>query len=188
MKDELLFAVLFAFGLIVCIGVVIAAPEYRRADSTRVPTVDTPGSIKTEHAELHRELRSATYVPGRTGQAAERVATLLEGHFEREEEFAMPPLALLRPLADGRVSVGMRDALAMTDQLEAELPRMLDEHKAIVVALDELARAAHADGHQEVVVFVEKLKLHAQMEEEIFYPASILVGRYLKLRALRAAR
>jgi hypothetical protein len=34
----------------------------------------------------------------------------------------------------------------------------------------------------EVVVFAEKLKLHAKNEEEVFYPAAILVGEYLKLR------
>jgi len=29
-------------------------------------------------------------------------------------------------------------------------------------------------------VFAEKLMLHAQTEEEIFYPAAILVGEYVK--------
>ncbi|MBI3047633.1 MAG: hypothetical protein HYY76_04915 [Acidobacteria bacterium] len=131
---------------------------------------------------MHRELAAATRIPGRTGQAAQRVAALLHGHFYREEEFALPPLALLRPLAQGRVSPEMRDVLAMSDRLEVELPRMLDEHKAIVAALDELERAAQANGHPEVVRFVEKLKLHAQMEEEIFYPAAILAGKFLKLQ------
>jgi hypothetical protein len=28
----------------------------------------------------------------------------------------------------------------------------------------------------------EKLKLHAQTEEEVLYPAAILIGEYLKLK------
>jgi hypothetical protein len=61
----------------------------------------------------------------------------------------------------------MRDVVALTDRLKADLPRMLDEHKAIVAALEELARAAEADGHPEALRFAEKLTLHAQNEEEV---------------------
>jgi hypothetical protein len=32
------------------------------------------------------------------------------------------------------------------------------------------------------VEFTHKLKMHAQNEEEVLYPAAILVGEYLKLR------
>jgi hypothetical protein len=182
MNDQTLFAVLFALAVVVCVGVAIAAQEFRRAGAAQAAAVDTPSSLELEHMELHRDLGAATQVSGRTGQAAQRLATLLHGHFESEEEFAMPPLALLGRLAQGRVSPWMREVLTMTDRLETELPRMLDEHKAIVAALDELERAAQAKGHPEVVRFVEKLELHAQMEEEIFYPAAILAGKYLKLQ------
>jgi hypothetical protein len=34
----------------------------------------------------------------------------------------------------------------------------------------------------EIVHFAEKLKLHAKNEEEVLYPAAILVGEYLKLQ------
>jgi hypothetical protein len=33
--------------------------------------------------------------------------------------------------------------------------------------------------------FAERLKQHAKTEEEVLYPAAILVGEYLKLRLLR---
>lgn len=102
-----------------------------------------------------------------------------------EEQFALPPLALLRPLADGRLAPEMRDVIAMTDRLKAEMPRMLNEHKAIVVALEELGRAAKAERHPEISRFVEKLTLHAQHEEQVLYPAAILVGEYLKLKLPR---
>jgi len=34
----------------------------------------------------------------------------------------------------------------------------------------------------EYVEFAENLKLHAKTEEEVMYPAAILVGEYLKLK------
>ena len=145
----------------------------------------TPESIRIEHAELHGELAAATKVPGRTGAAAGHVAELLHPHFVSEEEFALPPLGLLRPLADGTIAPEMRAAIAQADRLKAELPRMLREHKAIVVALEELGRAARTEGHPEVIRFVEKLTAHAQHEEQLLYPAAILVGEYLKLKLPR---
>jgi hypothetical protein len=51
-----------------------------------------------------------------------------------------------------------------------------------VKALDELGRAASAERQPEVSRFVEELKGHAQNEEQVLYPAAILVGEYLKLK------
>jgi hemerythrin superfamily protein len=59
---------------------------------------------------------------------------------------------------------------------------MLNEHNAIVQALDELGRAAARERHPEVSQFVAELKAHAQNEEQVLYPAAILVGEYLKLK------
>ena len=49
-------------------------------------------------------------------------------------------------------------------------------------ALEELGRAAAAERHPEVSRFVEKLKAHAQTEEQVLYPAAILVGEWLKMK------
>ena len=70
----------------------------------------------------------------------------------------------------------------MTDRLKADLSHMLWEHKQIVIALKALIEAANLEGKEEVVRFAEKLMLHAQTEEEVLYPASILIGEYLKLK------
>lgn len=140
-----------------------------------------PKSLKAEHEELHSELAKATTAGGRVGEAAKEVARLLHPHFVKEEEYAMPPLGLLRPLAEGRATPAMAEAIAMSDRLKAELPEMLKEHKAIVAALEQLEAAARAEGKPEYVHFAEKLMLHAQTEEEVLYPASILIGGYLKL-------
>jgi hypothetical protein len=66
--------------------------------------------------------------------------------------------------------------------MKSEFPRMLEEHKSIVAALQKLLQAATAEGHVGYARLAQRLILHAQTEEEIFYPASILVGEYLKLK------
>ncbi len=70
----------------------------------------------------------------------------------------------------------------MTDRLKAELPKMLEEHKTIVGTLDKLVEAAHEENQPEAAEFAEKLKLHAETEEEVTYPTAILIGEYLKLK------
>jgi len=50
-----------------------------------------------------------------------------------------------------------------------------------VAALKKLTSAAAEEKLPEPARFAEKLILHAQTEEEVLYPAAILVGEYLKL-------
>ena len=144
--------------------------------------VQIPNSISKEHKELHSQLESAINSGGRTGEAAKIVAERLDSHFQKEEEYALPPLGLLAPLAQGKVSEDMRATIALSDKLRAELPQMLNEHKGIVLVLDELGNAARDENKLFVVEFTERLRLHAQNEEEVMYPAAILVGEILKQR------
>jgi hypothetical protein len=141
-----------------------------------------PAPLRAEHEELHTRLAAATREAGEIGQAAREVAQLLHPHFVREEEFAMPPLALLAPLARGEIRADMADVLPLTRQLKAELPAMLQEHQQIVAALDKLRAAARAAGRGEYERFAEALVLHAQTEELVLYPAAILVGELVALR------
>ncbi|HOE17131.1 MAG TPA: hemerythrin domain-containing protein [Syntrophorhabdaceae bacterium] len=142
----------------------------------------TPQPLKAEHEELHAELAKATKEKGKIGDAAKTVAEVLHPHFVKEEEYAMPPLGLLPIIGKGKASMEMREVLMMTDKLKAELKQMLKEHKAIVGALKRLAAIAKKEKKMEYARFAEKLMLHAKTEEEVLYPASILVGEYLKLK------
>jgi hypothetical protein len=141
----------------------------------------TPQSLKLEHEELHAQLARATKAGGATGEAAKTVAKALHPHFLKEEEYALPPLGLLPILAEGKSLPEIDVAVEMTDRLKADLNHMLLEHKEIVAALKALTEAAKLEGKDEFVHFAEKLTLHAQTEEEVLYPASILVGQYLKI-------
>lgn len=138
-----------------------------------------PRPLKVEHEELHNTLRQATNEPGELGEAAKAVARLMHPHFVKEEEYALPPLGLLRDLAQGNVTPAMKGVLPLTDKLKAELGHMLEEHKAIVNALEKLSAAAKKANRMEYVEFTTALTIHAQTEEEVSYPAAILVGEYL---------
>ena len=72
--------------------------------------------------------------------------------------------------------------IAMADKLRAELGQMRSEHREIIARLKTLTEAALKENKLEYVQFAEKLSLHAQTEEEVLYPAAILVGEYLKLK------
>jgi hypothetical protein len=141
-----------------------------------------PKPMKVEHDELHADLVKATKAGGQTGEAAKAVAKVLHNHFVKEEEYALPPLGLLVVLSEGKFETGMSEVLKMTDKLEAELSTMLSEHKDIVAALRKLIEAAIAENKPDIVHFAEKLMLHAQTEEQVSYPTSLLIGRYVKLK------
>ncbi len=142
----------------------------------------TPAILHAEHEELHKMLKNATQLPGKTGEAAKAVANVLHPHFIKEEEYALPPLGLLPMLAEGKILPEMKPVIAMTDKLKSELTKMLTEHKQIEAALLELLKASKAENHPEATLFAEQLLEHAKMEEVVSYPTAILIGEYLKLK------
>lgn len=144
--------------------------------------IHIPGSIRAEHEEIHEALVRATEATGDVGVAARELARVLHPHFVREEQIALPPLGLLAPLARGETTPEMREVLPMTDSLRAELPRMLEEHREIRVATLHLGEVARAAGDSGVARLAEQLALHAQSEEEMFYPAAILVGDLVRAK------
>lgn len=146
------------------------------------PAIQIPQSLQTEHQAIHNALEEATRAPGRVGAAAKELAAVLGPHFKREDEIALPPLGLLAPLAAGERPAGMEAALAMTDALRKELPRMLEEHKQIRSATEKLRAAASEAKASVQERFAEDLALHARTEEEVLYPAAILVGDIIRAR------
>jgi len=158
---------------------------HTNADTTKMLI---PESMQTEHREIHDALDRATRAPGNVGTAARELAKVLGPHFAREEQIALPPLGLLAPLARGEFTPAMLEVLPLTDSLRAELPRMLREHVAIHAATVRLAEAARA-GHDPAALRVaEQLLVHAQSEEQMFYPAALLVGEVVRARSAGRGR
>lgn len=139
-----------------------------------------PQSISAEHREIHEVLAAATREAGALGEAARKLEAALAPHFGREEEIATPPLGLLPALTRGPATAEMRAVLPLTDALERELAQMLKEHEGISAANAALREQAVAARREDLVRFSDTLAAHARQEEEILYPAAILVGRYVK--------
>jgi hypothetical protein len=148
-----------------------------------VSMLKTPQSIAAEHRELHEALERASKESGPLGAAARELEAALAPHFRREEEIATPPLGLLPALASGEVTPAMRSVLPLTQALEREVPRMLKEHQVVRAAAGKFRNAAEAAGRSDYVRFSDTLAAHARQEEEILYPAAVLVGRYVAAKA-----
>ncbi len=149
---------------------------------------DIPQALTREHEGLHEQLHRASEAGGAVAAAARDLIEVMHPHFVREEEIAMPPLALLGPLSRGEFTAEMDPVVELTDALADELPKMLGEHQRIRAAVRRLADAAQAAGRQDIVAFCDDLGLHARTEEEVLYPAALLVGELVRRRREEAAR
>jgi hypothetical protein len=144
--------------------------------------VAMPESLKAEHEDLWADLERAIRIGGRIGEAARALEPLVRLHFRREDDTVLLALGLLHTVAQGKVTPGMHEIIVMADRLKMELPEMLVEHDQIRKALERLGKAATEDGSPRVAYFAAKLLRHARMEEEVLYPAAIVVGEYLRSR------
>lgn len=176
-KTALTIAILAASVAATCAAQDSHAAHHRQTESTLM--LQTPSSVAAEHGELHETLARAAREGGELGRAAAALEEALAPHFQREEEIATPPLSLLSPLASGAATAEMRAVLPLTEALERELPKMLREHQVIRDAVARFRAAAEEARREDYVRFSDNLAAHARQEEEILYPAAILVGRYV---------
>jgi len=140
-----------------------------------------PASLKSGHEAIEAKLRHAMGEHGRLGEAARTVARLLSGHHMREEKFALRPLGLLKALGRGETPSDLAQAAEIVKGLKREMPQMIDEHREIADALRQLAKEAEAAGKPDYVALAEEMILHAHVEEDVLYPAALLVGAYVAL-------
>lgn len=139
-----------------------------------------PDSLRLEHEQLRADLEQAIRIGGRIGDAARALQSLLSPHFRREDENVFLGLGLLSSVAEGKITPGMHELIVKAERLKSELPAMLAEHEQIRKALERLGQEATKEGRPQVAYFAAKLLHHARMEEEILYPAAIVLGEYLK--------
>lgn len=144
-----------------------------------------PLSIRLEHESLAGALEDATRQPGRIGEAARNLADRMRPHFAKEEELALPLLGVLPIVASGETPPDADRFVRLAAALDIELPTMLEEHQGIAAAAQALVVAARDGNRPDIAEFGEELIRHAGSEEEITYPAAVLVGRYLSVQSDR---
>ena len=144
-------------------------------------SLQIPASLRGDHDSLRTRMQRAMREAGKTGEFAREIMRVMEGHMMREEKFALKPLGLLKILGRGETPRDLADALEMVRGLKREMPQMIDEHRKIAEGLRRMASAAEAEGKQDYVALAEELILHAHLEEDVLYPAALLVGEYADL-------
>jgi len=140
--------------------------------------LQVPDSLKNAHDALHVGLKHAMREPGHTGEVARKIMQLMDGHMLREEKFALRPLGLLKELGRGEMPPDLAEAARMAQGLKSEMAQMVNEHRQIAELLRELARQAEAEGKPDYVELAEDMILHDQIEEDVLYPAALLIGEY----------
>ncbi len=143
--------------------------------------LQVPASLKNAHDALHVTLKRAMREPGHVGETARKIMQIMDGHMLREEKFALRPLGLLKELGRGETPPDLAEAARMAQGLKREMEQMVNEHRQIAELLRQLATDAGAQLKSEYVELAEEMILHAQMEEDVFYPAALLVGAYAEL-------
>jgi uncharacterized membrane protein len=162
-------------------SIALAAPaSYWISERDTAPAI--PPSIRLEHESLAGALEDATRQPGRIGEAARNLADRMRPHFAKEEELALPLLGVLPIVASGETPPDPDRFVRLAAELDIELPTMLEEHQGIAAAAQALVVAARDGNRPDIAEFGEELIRHAGSEEEITYPAAVLVGRYLSVQ------
>jgi hemerythrin superfamily protein len=142
--------------------------------------LNVPAALLRAHDSARAELVRATMEGGRIAEAATRVAQLCLPHFEHEERSIFPVLALLPHLERGDVEPDMMDILPLISDFSARHHALNDHHQTILTAIEELLQAAHKEKNREFAEFAYNMRVHETVEDEVIYPAVILVGKYLR--------
>lgn len=141
---------------------------------------EVPNSILKEHEHLLESMRKITLYPDSTGTAAIKLYELMLHHFREEEDYVLPPLGLLPFLTDGNIPENSKDVILLTEKLKSQLTHMNAEHQMIKAYIEELLLIAKKEQQVEILVLEKEIHKHAVTEEEVNFPAAILIGEYLK--------
>jgi hypothetical protein len=76
----------------------------------------------------------------------------------------------------------MMEAISLISEFSAMQEALAGNHQSIQDAFVELLRIAQSLKNREVARLASRLKIHESIEDEIIYPAVLLIGRYLRER------
>ena len=144
---------------------------------------EVPSSIKNTHVNLLERVQNLTLNTDSSHEIAIKLEVLMQHHFKEEEDFILPLLGLLPLLANGNIPEQSKELISLSEKVKLNLEHMNVEHQLIVAYIQELKQASSKEKLPEIIVFENEVIKHAKSEEEVYFPAAVLVGEYLKLRA-----
>lgn len=140
------------------------------------PQDSLPASLVNEH----RQLLSQTNALTQEGDSlAIELYKLIEYHFREEEQYVFPVLGFMRAIASGHIPGNADSIIGLVKIYQSNADKLLAEHQMIEALLGEYRLRSGDTG---IAVFEKQLAQHALAEEEIYFPAAVLVGEYLKLK------
>lgn len=143
-----------------------------------------PSSIKKTHATLLEQIHKMTLYKDSSGRVAKKIEDMMEHHFKEEEDFILPLLGLLPLLANDQIPQQNKEIILLSEKVKSQLNHMSAEHQLIKAYLEELKQASNIENLPEIIEFENEVFKHATSEEEFFFPVSILIGEYLKLKSV----
>ena len=144
---------------------------------------EVPSSIKETHLQLLEQIHKMTSYADSSGRVALKLEDMMLHHFKEEEDFILPPLGLLPLLANNQTPEQSKEVIILCENIKAQINHMSAEHQLIEAYIAELKQAADQEHLGEIIEFEKEVIKHARSEEEVFFPAAILVGEYLKLKS-----
>jgi len=159
---------------------VLLWPSCRNEQNSYIPYVTNdsfPVSLKNEHQWLLSRFEKIIDSGKTNDSVSTQLKEVLTHHFSEEEIYVWPLLDQL--INADNLQDSIRDKLITSgDKLQEQLLHLNAEHQFIKALLNEW----QYESDTVINEFINDLHQHALVEEEIYYPAALMVGKYLKTR------
>ena len=143
---------------------------------------DIPQSFRVAHQDTLAELTAIGKRRTQTGLIARQAISAVKRHFDREEEYILPPLTLAPAIALGKVTPEMKWAVAMADRIKADRETIFVEHTVITGWMNELAAAAEKAHEADVTAFARAAVADSLNDTEVNEPMAIVIGDYIRAK------
>lgn len=143
---------------------------------------EVPSSIKATHESLLEQIHKLTLYNDSSSIIALKIEELMIHHFKEEEDYVLPQLGVLRALANGQIPEKSEEIILLSETVKSHMNHLSAEHQLITAFIKELREASAKENLPEINAFEKEIFKHSTSEEEVFFPTSILIGEYLKLK------
>ena len=172
----------YLFFLILLVSISQCKPKVDNAIAQFPGKPEVPSSIKETHLAILERIQKMTMYNDSSAGIAMKLDSLMQHHFKEEEDLILPPLGLLPSLANDQMPEQTKDVIRLSENIKTMMTHMSVEHQLIAAYIKELKQASTMENQAEIMEFEKEVIKHAVSEEEIFFPAAIMVGEYLKLK------
>lgn len=141
-----------------------------------------PQSLLLEQQETMAQLTKLSQRPAPVGAAARLALVVYREHMKLEDEFILPPIALLQELAGGRITPDMKWAIAMADRVKDEREKIFEQDTEVTDAMNTLAVAAEDAHDADALAFARAGAADLLIDMELREPMTIVIGEYLRAK------